>query len=246
MKGALSFLTVLGRAAQPNDRTLTWFPVVGVAVGAIVGLVWWAAGRLWPAAVAATLAVAADAIVTGCLHLDGVADAADGLLPSVERTRRLEIMADPRVGAFGAVALILVLFARTASLAATTAKPLVVMGLWCASRTMMAVVARARPYARDEGGLASSFVGHAPPGQRGRWAGLPPWVPVAAYGMAAALALALAGAGLKGLAVIAAALLGMGAVVWLAQRRIGGYTGDVLGAGGVLAETLGLLALAAR
>jgi adenosylcobinamide-GDP ribazoletransferase len=224
---------------------LTWFPVVGVTVGAIVGLVWWAAGRLWPAAVAATLAVAADAIVTGCLHLDGVADAADGLLPSVERSRRLEIMADPRIGAFGAVALILVLFARTASLAATTAKPLVVMGLWCGSRTMMAVVARAVPYARDEGGMASSFVGDAP-GRRGRWSGLPPWAGVAAYGMAAALALALVGAGLKGLAVIAAALLGMGATVWLAQRRIGGYTGDVLGAGGVLAETLGLLALAAR
>jgi adenosylcobinamide-GDP ribazoletransferase len=173
-----------------------------------------------------------------------VADAADGLLPAVERNRRLEIMADPRVGAFGAVALILVLFARTASLAATTPKPLVVMGLWCGSRTMMAVVARAAPYAREEGGIASSFVGDA--GRHGRWSGLPPWAPVAAYGMAAALALVLAGEGLKGLAVIAAALLGMGAVVWLAQRRIGGYTGDVLGAGGVLAETLGLLALAAR
>jgi adenosylcobinamide-GDP ribazoletransferase len=244
MRGALSFLTVLGRAARPNERTLTWFPVVGVAIGAIVGLVWWAAGRLWPAAVAATLAVAADAIVTGCLHLDGLADAADGLLPAVGRSRRLEIMADPRVGAFGAVALILVLFARTASLAATTPKPLVVMGLWCGSRTLMAVVARTVPYARDEGGMASSFVGDAEP--HGRRSGLPPWAPVAAYGMAAAIALVLAGAGLKGLAVIAAALLGMGAVVWLAQRRIGGYTGDVLGAGGVLAETLGLLALAAR
>jgi cobalamin 5'-phosphate synthase/cobalamin synthase len=244
MKGALSFLTVLGRAARPDERTLTWFPIVGIAVGAIVGLVWWAAGRLWPAALAATLAVAADAIVTGCLHLDGVADAADGLLPAVERSRRLEIMADPRVGAFGAVALILVLFSRTASLAATPPKPLVVIGLWCASRTLMAVVARAVPYARDEGGMASSFVGDAT--QRGRRRGLPPWAGVAAYGMAAALALAVAGAGLRGLAVIVAAVLGMAAVVWLAQRRIGGYTGDVLGAGGVLAETLGLLVLAAR
>jgi adenosylcobinamide-GDP ribazoletransferase len=245
MKGALSFLTVLGRATRPNERTLTWFPVVGIAVGAIVGLVWWAAGRLWPAAVAATLAVAADAIVTGCLHLDGVADAADGLLPSVERSRRLAIMADPRVGAFGAVALVLVLFTRTASLAAATPNPLVVMGLWCGSRTLMAVVARAVPYAREEGGTASSFVGDAPE-PRGRWSCLPSWALVAAYGMAATLALVLAGAGLKGLAVLAAALVGMGAVVWLARRRLGGYTGDVLGAGGVLAETLGLLVLAAR
>ncbi len=177
MRRALSFLTVLGRAAEPNQRTLSWFPLVGVAVGAVVGGAWWVAGRVWPAAVAAVVAVAVDAAVTGCLHLDGLADAADGLLPAVDRERRLEIMADPRVGAFGAVALVLVLSLRTAALAVTVARPLVVVGLWCGSRTMMAVVARSLPSARADGGTASAFVGDR---RSARWsasgvAAVPAW-----------------------------------------------------------------------
>ena len=159
VRRALSFLTVLGRAAEPNERTLSWFPLVGIAVGAVVGSAWWLAGRVWPAALAAVVAVAVDAAITGCLHLDGLADAADGLLPAVGRARRFEIMADPRVGAFGAVALVLVLSLRTTALAVTVARPLVVVGLWCGSRTMMGVVARTLPYAHAEGGTASAFVG---------------------------------------------------------------------------------------
>lgn len=238
MRSALSFLTVLGRAAEPNERTLSWFPPVGIAVGAVVGAVWWAAGRLWPALLAAVVAVAVDAALTGCLHLDGLADAADGLLPAVGRTRRLEIMADPQVGAFGAVALVLVLSLRTTALAVTVARPLVIIGLWCGSRTMMAVVARTLPYAHTEGGTASAFIGEVNSGA-GRYG-------VAAYGMVLAFGLAALGAGARGLVVMGAELVAMVAVVWFAARRIGGFTGDVLGAMGILGETVGLLVLAAR
>ncbi len=238
MRRALSFLTVLGRAAEPNERTLSWFPVVGMAVGAVVGGTWWLAGRVWPSAVAAVIAVAVDAAITGCLHLDGLADAADGLLPAVGRTRRLEIMADPRVGAFGAVALVLVLGLRTTALAVTVARPLVVVGLWCGSRTMMGVVARSVPSAHADAGTAAAFVGehHSVASRYG----------VAAYGMGAAFTLAAAGAGARGLVVVGAEVVAMAAVIWFALRRIGGYTGDVLGAMGVIGETVGLLALAAR
>ncbi len=239
MKRALSFLTVLGRAAEPNERTLSWFPLVGIGVGAVVGAAWWLAGRVWPAALAAVVAVAVDAAVTGCLHLDGLADTADGLLPAVGRTRRFEIMADPRIGAFGAVALVLVLSLRTAALAVTVARPLVIMGLWCGSRTMMGVVARSVPYAHAGGGTASAFVGGEAHSAASRYG-------VAAYGMGAAFALAALGAGDRGLVVIGAEVVAMIAVVWFALRRIGGYTGDVLGAMGVVGETVGLLALAAR
>ena len=241
MRRALSVLTVLGRPAEPDERTLSWFPVVGAAVGAIVGSAWWLAGRIWAAALAAVIAVGVDAAVTGCLHLDGLADAADGLLPAVDRERRLAIMADPHVGAFGVVALVVVLFGRTAALAATPAKPLVVVALWCGSRTLMAVVARALPYAREDGGLASSFGGSQRQTRR-----LSAWAGVAAYGMAATVVLGVLGAGTRGLAVVAAETVAMAVVVWFAWRRLGGYTGDVLGAGGVVAETVGLLALAAR
>ena len=238
MRRALSFLTVLGGAAEPNQRTLSWFPLVGVAVGAVVGAAWWVAGRVWPVAVAAVVAVAVDAAVTGCLHLDGLADAADGLLPAVGRERRLEIMADPRVGAFGAVAVVLVLSLRTAALAVTVARPLVVVGLWCGSRTMMAVVARSLPSAHADGGTASAFVGDRRSTVE-RYG-------VAAYGMGLAFVFAAAGAGGRGLVVMGAEVLAMGAVVWCAVRRLGGYTGDVLGAMGVIGETVGLLALAAK
>ena len=194
MMRALSFLTVFGRAAEPNQRTLSWFPLVGVAVGAVVGAAWWLAGRVWPAAVAAVVAVAVDAAVTGCLHLDGLADAADGLLPAVSRERRLEIMADPRVGAFGAVALVLVLSLRAAALAVTVARPLVVVGLWCGSRTMMAVVARSLPSAHADGGTASDFVGDRRSTVE-RYG-------VAGYGMGLAFAFAAVGAGGRGLVVM--------------------------------------------
>ena len=240
MRRALSFLTVLGRAAEPNERTLSWFPLVGIAVGAIVGTTWWLGDRVWPAALAAVIAVAVDAAVTGCLHLDGLADAADGLLPAVGRTRRLEIMADPRIGAFGAIVLVLVLSLRVTALAVTVARPLVLVGLWCGSRSMMGVVARAVPYAHVEGGTATAFVGAA--GERGGVS----LYGVAAYGMGAAVAFAAAGAGGRGVVVLCAELVAMLAVVFFSVRRIGGYTGDVLGAMGVVGETVGLLALAAR
>jgi adenosylcobinamide-GDP ribazoletransferase len=241
MRRALSFLTVLGRAAMPNERTLAWFPVVGLVVGGIVGGAWWVAGRLWPPALAAVVAVAVDAVVTGCLHLDGLADSADGLIPPVTRARRFEIMADPRVGAFGAVALVLVLGLRTAALAATPAKVLVIVGLWCGSRTMMATVARAVPSAHDDGGTAAAFVGQ-PPERRPHASSYG----VAVYGLALACAAAALGAGSRGIVVIAAEVAAVLAVVWFAQRRLGGSTGDVLGASAVIGETVGLLVLAAR
>lgn len=241
MRSAVSFLTVLGRAASPNARTLDWFPVVGLAVGAVVGGAWWAAGRLWPAAVAAVVAVAVDAVVTGGLHLDGLADSADGLVPPVTRERRFEIMADPRVGAFGAVALVLVLGLRIAALASTPAKVLVVAGLWCGSRTLMAVVARTQPSAHGDGGTAAAFTGH--PARRSTPASR---YGVAVYGLALACGAAVLGAGSRGLVVLAAEVVAALAVVWLARRRLGGYTGDVLGACGVLGETVGLLVLVAR
>jgi adenosylcobinamide-GDP ribazoletransferase len=150
-------------------------------------------------------------------------------------------MADPRVGAFGAVALVLVLALRTTAMAAVAARPLVVVGLWCGSRTLMAVAARALPYARaDDGGTATAFMGGArdrAPARR---------LAVAAYGMGAAVACAVVGAGTRGLVVIGAEVVGMALVMGLALRRIGGYTGDVLGAGGVIGETIGLMVLVAR
>lgn len=231
MRRALAFLTPLGGAAAPDARTVSWFPVVGALIGAVVGAVWWAGDRIWPVAVAAALAVLADATLTGMLHLDGLGDSADGLLPHLDRDRRLAAMADPRAGTFGVTAIVLVLLVRFAAFTALAPSVPVVAGIWCASRTAMGVAARTLPYARP-GGLASAFVGGSP-------------VVVGGYGVALAAVLAGVDAGGVGVVAVVATLVAAGAVLAFAAARLGGFTGDVLGACGVLGETAGLLALAA-
>ena len=117
MRRALAFLTPLFGASEPRPETLTWFPFAGAALGLVLGAVWWGAERIWPAAVAAAIVVAADLALTGLLHVDGLADSADGLLPHLDRERRLEVMAAPDVGAFGVAAVVAVLLLRWAALA---------------------------------------------------------------------------------------------------------------------------------
>lgn len=232
MRRALAFLTPLGGAAVPDARTLSWFPLVGAAIGAAVGGGWWAADRLWPPLVAAGLTVALDLGLTGLLHADGLADTADGLLPPLSRERRLEVMAEPTIGAYGVVGVVVVLGLRTAALASMPADVWLLAAVWCASRTAMATAARAVPYARP-GGLATDLLG-------GRWA------PVAGGGAALAVLLALAADG-PGPAVgaVAAAFLAAAVVVAAARRRLGGFTGDVLGAAGLVGETVALVVAAA-
>ena len=232
MRRALAFLTPLFGASEPRPDTLGWFPLAGAALGLVVGAVWWGAERVWPATVAAAIVVAVDLALTGLLHVDGLADAADGLLPHLDRARRLEVMASPDVGAFGVATVAGVLLLRWTALAVTAPSPLLLGGLWCASRTAMAVTARTVPYARPDG-LASAFLG-------GRA------LTTAAVGAALAIALAFAGPGLAGAAAVGGVVVGAVAVVALAWRRIGGFTGDVLGAAGIVGETTGLLVAAAR
>jgi adenosylcobinamide-GDP ribazoletransferase len=214
------------------------------------------------------VALVADVVFTGYLHLDGLADSADGLLPPMPRQRRLDAMADPALGAFGAVTLFVVLATRLGALASTVPTPLVVGALWCGSRTAMAVIARCLPYSRP-GGLATAFVdprwetpsdaqgGHpsaavaddervvGADGTRRGGDATGAVVP-GVVGACLVLAMAIAGRGAHGLAAVGVEIVGVVAVASLARRRIGGFTGDVLGAAGVVGETVGLLVLAAK
>lgn len=228
MRRALSFLTPLFGASAPSPTAVLWFPIVGALLGAVTGVVWWAGDRLFPAAVAALLVVVADLALTGMLHFDGLVDSADGLLPHLEPEQRLKVMAEPTTGAFGVAVGVVVLALRAAALATLRPSVLLLSGLWCASRTLMAVTMTRVPYARPEGGLASAFIG-----MRVR--------PIAAEGVLSAVVLAALWTPFAGAASV---LVGLGAgvmVVRLAQQRIGGFTGDVLGAAGLVAETVGLV-----
>jgi adenosylcobinamide-GDP ribazoletransferase len=232
MRAALGFLTVVGGAAPPDRGAPAWFGAVGALVGMAVGGTWWAAGELWPPLLAAVVAVTVDAVLTGFLHLDGLADSADGLLPPLDRERRLAVMSSPDVGAFGAAALVVVLLARVAALAAIGPDVVLVTGLWAAVRAAMALTMARVPYARPAGTATGFAVPAAAPA-----------AVTAALGLAAVVA---ARGGLAGVATGVAAAAALAAVVAFAVRRIGGYTGDVLGAAGVVGETVGLLVAAAR
>src|SRR5204862_4098680 len=137
MRRALAFLTPLGGPAAPSPRALAWFPAVGAALGLALGGAWWVAARVWPPAAAAAVVVAADLALTGMLHLDGLVDSADGLLPHLPRDRRLAVMAAPDVGAFGIAIAAAVLLLRWSSFASRPPSVLLVAGLWCVSRTAM-------------------------------------------------------------------------------------------------------------
>ncbi len=252
MLEALAFLTPLGGARRPTPGALRWFPVVGAAMGLALGGAWWLVARAWPPLAAAAIVVVADLALTGLLHLDGLVDSADGLLPHLPRERRLAVMRQPDAGAFGVGTAGAVLILRWAALASIRPAPLLLGGLWCLSRSAMAGCAAGLPYARAEGGIASAFGAHAnaggAPGGPGadRLASvrrIPILYVVAALGAAG---LAAAWSVPAGPVAVAAAALAFAAVMWLAMRRIGGFTGDVLGAAGMIAETVGLLTAVAR
>jgi adenosylcobinamide-GDP ribazoletransferase len=137
------------------------------------------------------------------------------------------------VGAFGVGVGSAALLLRWVALAALRPGVLLLGGLWCLSRTGMAIVSRTQPYARGPGGLAAAFEGPARLG-------------LLAAGLAGAFALACGWRLAAGAAAAAAGLAAGGLVVLFARRRIGGYTGDVLGALGVVAETAGLIVAAAK
>jgi adenosylcobinamide-GDP ribazoletransferase len=233
---AVAFLTRLsvGRVELgPEDvaRGAVLFPVVGAGIGALVGLV--AAGsdaRVTPL-LAAALAVSLEALLTGALHLDGLADTADGL-GARTRERALAVMREPAVGAFGATALGLDLLVKTAAVAAILSGSQPVLALAAAfalGRAAPLALAGAFPYARPDGtGLVL-----AGRGARGRLV----------TGIVLGVAIAVAALGVRGLWLVAGAAVAV-ALVALAARRLGGVTGDVLGAATELSTTLALVAAA--
>jgi adenosylcobinamide-GDP ribazoletransferase len=239
LAAAVAFLTPFGgrQAARPGPATMAYFPVVGASLGALIGLSWSAARKRLPPLPAAALVVATDALMTGGLHLDGLADTADGLCAHVPAKSRLEIMAEPQVGTFAAIALGVVLISRTAALAVLEPSPTLLAALYCSSRSVMVIGTRAMPYARKDG-LATAFL----PKTGGPDAAL-----VASLGGAgAALLLAALVAGRRGARAVVAGWVSGALVLVLARRRIGGFTGDVLGAAGVVCETAGLFVASAK
>ncbi|NVN39702.1 adenosylcobinamide-GDP ribazoletransferase, partial [Ameyamaea chiangmaiensis] len=218
----------------PLGRTVWAWPLVGALVGACGGSVAYALrAATLPPLVAAFWALVAQSLLTGALHEDGLADTADGLFGGRTPARRLEIMRDSRIGGYGAVALCLGFGIRAAALAALPAPALLPALLFSGalSRSAMAVPLLCLAPARADG-LASTL-------RRPAWTGLAVVTAVILLPNALILPARPAVVALASVLVVS---------LWLSgtcRRRLGGYTGDTLGATVVLSECVALSALSA-
>lgn len=235
-RAALMLLTRLpvGRVddPEPDLADARWaFPLVGVPVALVAWLVHAGATTLGAGpAMAAVATLAALVLVTGGIHHDGLADVADGFGGGRDRAHRLAIMRDSRIGSYGVLALAITLGLWTASLAQLG--PAAGLGAFLAvsvvSRFAMVVLLDRMPAARPDG-LGSRSGGRRPGALvAGAAASVVVLLPMGSVVFPVAAAMALAAAG----------------IAWQAHRRIGGQTGDVLGAAQILSETAGWAALA--
>lgn len=231
---AVQFLTLLpvrpGREVAPADMA-PFFPLAGLVIGTVLAAVDAVAVRLWPAPAAAAVDLLCLVAVTGALHLDGLADTADGLYGFRTKERALEIMKDSRVGAMGLSAVVCSVLAKWAGLASLGGDRLpLLLAIPALSRSAMLFGFKLLPYGRQTG-TGKAFFDH-PLTWRGFW------------GLAVA-ALVLAPAGRRALVVLAAFVAATtGILIWY-QRKIGCITGDMLGAMTEVTETAMFLAAGA-
>jgi len=228
--GAIRFFTRLpvpawvGHSSDALDRASRYFPAVGIVVGAIAALVFGLASLFFPKTLAVLASMATTLYITGAFHEDGWSDMVDGFGGGWEKAQILSIMKDSRIGSYGAVALFVLLLGKFCALIeldlATIPAALVAghtLSRFCATTLMSAL-----DYVRDEGKAKplATRIG---------------WGELALAGATALLALLL----LPPLPALLGATFAALAALWLARlfhRRIGGYTGDCLGAVQQLSE----------
>lgn len=230
-KLAFSFLTRFpvpgGEEYSEEDfqKSFLLFPVVGLAIGALLAitamlLIWLGTHE----AVTAFVLLAMLTAITGGLHLDGLADTADGFFGGKDKNAALLIMKDPRAGPFGTAAVTLTLIGKFTAIWAIVHSGLFLslVAPFVLSRWAMAVVAYKSAYPRETG-TAKFFVGGLTP-QR------------FLYCSATTLALCLLLSGWKSVIIVPVAVLVACYIRFVSNRKIGGVTGDVLGATDELVE----------
>lgn len=236
---ALSFLTVIPVPRRWADSTdslesgALYFPLIGLLLGILTALLFKALSWFLPFFPAGVLAVIFMIAVSGGLHMDGLADTADGFFSARTRERILEIMKDSRIGTMGVLAVTSVILLKVALLASvppsSACATLLLVPL--AGRSAILVQMALLSYARAEtGGTAAVFNRRSARGPA----------------LGGAVLLLTAGwfiADWRGLVAGVAALLLAAAFSGYVYRKIGGYTGDTLGAGCETAELVPLLVM---
>ena len=228
---AIRFLTIipvpgkLGTGKDDLAKSLIFFPLVGLLIGAVTGGFFYLVGPYLPMPLAVVLAVFMLMGFSGGLHLDGVADCGDGFFSSRPRAEMLEIMRDSRIGTMGVAAILLIVALKGAALISVAPGalwPLLVLmpiGGRCSMPVMMAVL----PYARKEGGLASVFYG--------KNAGL-----AALWSVSFLLICSWLITGIVGILIAVGSLIVLLAFSFYCKIKIGGATGDTLGAASEISE----------
>jgi adenosylcobinamide-GDP ribazoletransferase len=238
---ALAFLTRIpvrsaGRTPEAIGRSAFLFPVVGALLGAAEVIVLWICRRAMPPALTAAVIVLTGIVLTGALHIDGLADMADGFGGGRARDDVLRIMRDHQIGTYGAIALIMTVLLQISAIASLIERDVAGRFLVAApavSRWSMVLLGRRLSYARTDAGLGRALTDHVR--DRDVW-----------ESTALALAIAIVAGGWSGLVSIALTLAVTVAIGFVCWRRIGGVTGDTLGANAVLCETMVLVAAVAQ
>ena len=217
---AVQFITILpwGRAERFDpQRIVPFFPLVGMALGVLVALFDFVAVSLWGKTVASLLDVIFLAVLTGAFHIDGLGDAADGLLGQRPKEKILEIMKDSRLGTMGLVAIVAGLSIKWAGIAGlNTNRSLLLVIVPALARGSMLFGIRQLPYGRPEDGTGSVFFKHA-------------LKPAAFWGLSLPILLALLLGWQAIWLMICFAAITAGLIHYY-QKRMGCITGDMLGA----------------
>ena len=234
---AIQFLTVIPfpksftGGEKELEKCMPFFPVVGLLIGIIIAAFDHVVGLIFPPLPASVMTVIAMTAISGGLHMDGLADTADGFFSARPRERVLEIMRDSRTGVMGVLAVVFVIVLKVSVLISLfpPLRPGIIVLMPLAGRCSFVVMMTALPYVRREGGLATAF------GAGKSWLNV-------LWASAFLLAAGWLAGHWMGLAASFSALLMAAMFSVYCFRKIGGYTGDTLGAGCEITEIIPAIA----
>jgi adenosylcobinamide-GDP ribazoletransferase len=236
----------VGHSAQQLDQAVRYFPLVGICIGLLASVALWLGAHMLPLPLAVGLSMVASILITGAFHEDGLSDFVDGMGGGHSKEKILAIMKDSHVGAYGVIALVLVLLLKYQALLALYNMHSLffavaaLISAHAISRLMAASLMLTQRYIRDD---TSTRIKPATPKPSHTSLSIALLTSIATLDI-------LFAAGAKTSAVFAAivaALLMRAYLAWRLQKRLGGYTGDCLGAVQQLSELafyLGLLTVA--